>query len=239
MKGLSSQLGPWCLLIIVCLAVSGCATGRKSMPAAASDVAIWRECNYPDYGVSFRYPAEAVFGTLGGLLPGFTTVDGRQEAPLDLHFRPTHSRRLLAGVSYGFSIRITMLTDAAKLNPRSARVHGWTSEPPIDLYPFRSPEMSGSLENAVEQLYLGGPMEWTERNPVAVDGRQGIWFAGWDDRLKDSKFFHEIIAVPLSDRKILIVQAVHFRVRSEKELRIERGVVKAVVDTMRLPLRSG
>jgi hypothetical protein len=197
-----------------------------------TDVAVWREFVVSDYGISFKYPPETVLGT-GGWLPGRTTVDGRKEAPLELHFRPTYSRQLIAGVSYEFSIRIVMLTDDAKLNPRSAKIHGWTSEPPVALYPFK-PEMTQSLETAMEQLYLSAPTEWAERTSTTLDGRKGIWFAGWDTRLKDSKFFHEVAAFPLSNRKILMVQAVHFHVRSDEQLRQERDLFKAICDTVRV-----
>jgi hypothetical protein len=192
----------------------------------------WLPYHYQDYRISFSYPPEAKLG-YEGWLPGNITVDGRQSSPLQLQFRPTHSRHLIAGVAYEFCIRFIMVTDAASVVPRPGQKHGWTNAPAMNLFPFEVEKHQDALLNVVEQLYLGFPVRWEEVRVTSVDHRNGLYLSTWDTRLSESPFFHEIVCVPVAEDRILIIQAGHFQIRSESVLSAERKLFKTVVESIR------
>jgi hypothetical protein len=110
---------------------------------------------------------------------------------------------------FGFPIRFIMLTDAAKLDPTWAKKYHWEEPPKISMYPFDFNRDKDALLTTIERFYLERPTSWSDIEPITVDGKPGARMSTWDYIVGNSgeKFFHEIVAVPVSTNKILIIQA--------------------------------
>lgn len=220
------------VLVILACCQGGCA--RTGSNLASSNDATWTTREISEYQIAFRHPPDAALNEVAGL-PGWITVDGRKVAPFALGMRPKYSRFVLGGVFYNFKIRFIMITEAAELETFHARRYGWTETPTIDLHPFDYQRDKDALLTAVERLYLASPLEWQQDvRPTSVAGSDGAWISGWDNRMKESKFFHEIVAVPLATNKILLVQAGYSKVTSSAKLQAEREIFANVVKSIQL-----
>ena len=200
---------------------TGCRTDRTSDPLAS-----WKTFQIPEYNLEFKYPPEAgakesklpFFGhpAVAGVsrnpegLPGDITIDGLHQWPFTIHLNVEFT---IDDVISRFPILFIMLTDAAKLDPEWAKKYHWTEKPTISMYPFDFNRDKDALLTAIERLYLERPKLWSEVKPITVDGKAGVDMSTWEYYLENrgEKFFHEIVAVPVSTNKILIIQAGYFQ----------------------------
>jgi hypothetical protein len=170
----------------------------------------WKTFQMPEYGLEFKYPpAGSVDNKLDDTLFGEITVDGFHRWPYSIKLYPQRTTKVIQGVVFKLPIRFIMLTDAAKMDPDSAKDFHWNEAPGISLYPFDYERNKQSLLNAVERLYLGRPRTWMKIEPIRIDGKTGIKMSDWDVIINE-KYFEEIVAVPVSTNKILIIQAGYF-----------------------------
>jgi hypothetical protein len=214
----------YAFIFLVMILATGChlETDQTSNPLAS-----WKTFQIPEYNLEFKYPpnagakenkipffqhdAEAGVSRWPDGIPGEITIDGLHQFPYSIKLSPEF--HFAADTEWCFPIRFIMLTDAAKLKPMWAKKYHWTETPTISMYPFDFNRDKDALLTAIERLYLERPKLWSEVKPITVDGKAGVNMSTWDYILGNSgeKFFHEIVAVPVSTNKILIIQAGYYQ----------------------------
>jgi len=216
------------------------AQSTNSAKTESTNMNTWKTFQMPEYNLEFKYPPEGNLGDLIESLPGIISIDGLHRKPQTIKLEPIPAPKSLQGVTFGFSIRFIMLTDAAKMDTDYAKWYNWHETPTISMYPFDFNRGKDKLLLAIERLYLGSRMSWSSVEPISVDGKSGARMSAWDERLGNKdKFFHEIVGVPVSANKILIIQAGYFPQsgflgsKSVKQLESKRQVFSNVVNSVK------
>lgn len=199
------------------------------------DVNKWKVFRMPEYALEFRYPPEAVVDDSVAVIGGVWTIDGLRRSPYSIKLMPEYSPELIDGVFHNFVVRFIMLTDAAELDPMWAKKYGWKERPSTAFVPFDFDQHKDGLRTAIEQLYMMREQAWLQIVPVEVDEKPGIHMACWRPKgePRREQHFEEIVAVPVSKDRILLVHGGYFHLRGDSDLKGRQELFARIAQSVR------